>query len=532
MIPVSDVKESIINAYLKFVEKNKKHPTRADMLNLGYNRDKIRCHFNSQSNLRKTVKNLYPEAFSKIIDETLFSKKNFDKLKGEVAKYNKFVITTAVNGCEVDQNFLKSLETYCKVNKAALLILPSNDPAHNLDNNYMWNFDPILIDKKIVFDDLQLNSNLFISSIRVQAKHIDPITGLERVGCRNGSFIFASPKQRLKYIPVGNNKHPHALMTTGAITKPNYKTTKFCSERTAYLAHEDHIMGGIVVEIVDNQFYHFRQIQAEKSGAFIDLTSKYDGSKITNVKPEAIVLGDWHTGDTDPVVAESFYCMVDELQPKYLIVHDIFNGKSVNHHIINNSIKQAQIAHITLKDELDEVGATIDELAHQVEKLIIVKSNHCDFLDRYIFEGRYLNDPKNLQKALELATEMVKGKNPLKFGVESSGQLVAKNVQWLERDESFKVAGVELGNHGDKGANGAKGTLKGMETSYGNCVIGHHHTAEILRNAWCVGTCTYLKLDYNKGYNSNWTNTSCLIFANGAKQLINIIDGQWRRKDD
>ena len=66
-----------------------------------------------------------------------------------------------------------------------------------------------------------------------------------------------------------------------------------------------------------------------------------------------------------------------------------------------------------------------------------------------------------------------------------------------------------------------------MELAYGSCVIGHIHSPEILRNAFCVGTSTHLSLEYNKGP-SSWCNTSCLVHKNGSKQLINCIKGNWR----
>ena len=89
------------------------------------------------------------------------------------------------------------------------------------------------------------------------------------------------------------------------------------------------------------------------------------------------------------------------------------------------------------------------------------------------------------------------------------------------------MANVELGAHGDKGANGARGSLHAMENAYGNSVSGHSHSPEILRGAWQVGTCSYLKLEYNQGP-SSWLHSSCLLYPNGARQLINVIGGQWR----
>ena len=113
-------------------------------------------------------------------------------------------------GCPVHQGFLDSIRTYCDKKDAMLLVLPAADPASAGD----WNLDKELGIQSIVFGDIKLNSNLFICSIKLSAKQIDPTTGLSRIGQRNGSFIYASPKQRLKFMPVSNIKYPHAEMTT------------------------------------------------------------------------------------------------------------------------------------------------------------------------------------------------------------------------------------------------------------------------------------------------------------------------------
>jgi len=120
---------------------------------------------------------------------------------------------------------------------------------------------------------------------------------------------------------------------------------------------------------------------------------------------------------------------------------------------------------------------------------------------------------------------------PVKYGIEKYGDInKAKNATWMGRDGDYKIAGIQLNCHGDRGSNGSKGNIKNMEMSYGNCVTAHSHSAQILRNAWCVGTSTHLKLPYNEGSASSWTQSSCLIYGNGQRQLIHVINGNWQLK--
>lgn len=525
--------QRMLKIYAKIASKKKFHPSRQDLRVAGVSRDKYRHHFGTLEAYRDAAKKTFPAVFKNIIDEELFTPKRFSTLKKEAEKYQRFIVTTAVTGCPVHKGFLASIKTFCKRNNAMLLVLTASDPAAVAMQEGVGFIDPVLQDEYIVFDDLSLNEKIFISSIKLSAKHIDPITGLSRIGQRNGSFIYASPKQRLKMTPTSNTKLPHAMMTTGAITVSNYKTERYMSERTAYIADHDHVLGAIIVEIVDNKRYHYRQVQADKQGNFVDLGVLYKRDSVGALPPDSIVLGDWHSGETDESAKEAFVTarnsVVNVTKPKRIVIHDGFNGLSISHHEIKNKILRAQRAlknQLSLQDELTQYAKDLDLLAEHAEEVVIVKSNHDEFLDRYLAEGRYVEDPQNFMVALRLSQAMLNGENPLKHAVEWLGLKNKDKIVWLDRDEDFKVAGVELGAHGDKGANGSKGSLQAMEKAYSNSVSGHAHTPEILRGAYQVGTCSKLKLEYNKGP-SSWLLTSCLVYPNGARQLINSIAGKW-----
>jgi hypothetical protein len=534
--PENKEKLKILDKYCSLAKKNNFHPSRTDMINAGVSRDRIRHHFGSHTKLKLAAKEHAPKVFESIVDESLFTPKAFQALRQEAGRFSRYVVTTAVAGCKVHDGFFSSIENYNKRRKAMTLVLPAMDPAANVP----FHLDPKLSDTALLVDDLALNDNIFVSSIRLSAKHIDPVTGLSRIGQRNGSFIYASPKQRLKMSPTSNVKLPHAMMTTGALTKPDYSTDRYMSERTAYIAEHDHVLGAIIVEVEDDEIFHYRQVQADRQGNFIDLGVVYrpDGTQ-ASMRPEALVLGDWHSGETDPVARAAFVDAKDSVlstvKPKRVVIHDGFNGRSISHHEIKNKILRAQRAkegHLNLASELEEYANDLQKLAANdfVEEIIIVKSNHDEFLDRYLAEGRYIEDAHNHEIAVWLAGKMLKGENPVKAFMESVQIKGAEKIRWLERDEDYKIAGIELGAHGDKGANGARGSLLAMEHAYGNSVSGHSHTPEILRGAWQVGTTSLLKLGYNQGP-SSWMHTACLVYPNGSRQLINIIEGKWRLKD-
>jgi hypothetical protein len=532
---LQDKKKSMLRDYANLRKQMRRDLSVEDFTsNTEYTKDMLKHHYGSLSNIDEEARRKYPRCFLDVYIEDMMTEQQLDKLRATITNNKKFVITTAVTGCELDGKMYKSVKTYCKKNNAALLILIASDPASNLDRGSLGRVDKRLTSEAIVLEDSELNSNIFLSTIKLSAKHIDPIAGLGRIGQREGSFVYASPKQRLKSSPVSNTKLPHFLMTTGAITVPDYTSANYMSNRTAYIAHYDHVMGGVIVEIGDSDEYHFRQFQCDQTGKFIDLGIEYSATGTKKIRPEAFVLGDWHSGSTCPMSKLVWDDICRTLKPKKLVMHDLFDGKSINHHEAHNidsKAKRAESGQLNLREELNLVARDLEYLTSLSDEVVIVKSNHDEFLDRFLQKGDFKNDPYNYKTFLELALHYVNtSEDPLKYGVEKMGNINIKcmsKIRWLKRDEDLRLADIQLGAHGDKGANGARGGLQSMEFAYGNSVTGHSHSPEILRGAWQVGTSSHLKLGYNVGP-SSWLNSSCLVYPNGQRQLINAIKGKYR----
>ena len=504
MSKVKKSSEDVFNIASVFFKKNKRYLLRNDLRLIGLSNDVVRHHFTNLTNLNQALVKKYPDI---VFD---LNASDFKRLP----KKRKLVITTAVTGAEVFKPFYNSIKRYCSINNAELVIIPSIGRTTKeliIDNR--------LKDDVVITSDVPLNGNLSILGVRINANAVDGVTGLPRVGQRNGSFIAASPKQRLKYVATGPSKLPHALMTTGAITLPDYVQTLLPS-KNSYIASSDHTMGAIIVELDKNNMFHFRQIQSDSEGKFIDLGKEYSKNRVRNISPEALIPGDWHTGSTCPLTKKSLIKLSDDLKIKTWIMHDMFDGLSVNHHIEHKVSTRAKIF-LTLEDELKLFKREIQDLSKN-RNLIIVKSNHDDFIDRYLSEAKYVNDPFNYKIAVELANKQMNGENILESYIGKSSK-----VLFLDRDESYKIADIECGNHGDKGLNGAKGSVNSAENAYGKCVIGHFHTPEINRGVFVVGTSTFMNLGYNIGP-SSWLNTACIIYPNGQRQLINFFEGKYK----
>jgi hypothetical protein len=91
----------------------------------------------------------------------------------------------------------------------------------------------------------------------------------------------------------------------------------------------------------------------------------------------------------------------------------------------------------------------------------------------------------------------------------------------------MKVCSIELGFHGDVGINGSRGDIKSLAKLSDKMVIGHSHTPGIYEGCYQVGLSAMKNLEYKKGP-SSWMQTHCIIYPDGKRTLINIINGKWR----
>jgi hypothetical protein len=346
----------------------------------------------------------------------------------------------------------------------------------------------------------------------------EPLNVIQNLKVKN-SIVIGSPKLRLRTLPYWDE--PFYAMTTGTISENSYKSKTVVSARDL-LAVSDHSISALYIEVVDEKV-NFRQLIASGSG-FVDYGTRYTPTTITQELPEAIVLGDWHSGHTSYVVEHSAKEVIKTLKPTYIVLHDLFDGTSINHHEEHKTLTKAQrVAQnkSNLKEEMGHVVNDLNKLSKLALNVVVTKSNHDLFLDNYLNEGKFINDYQNIEYASTLIPYKVANKNVLKCAVEELNGGVLKNVIWLDKLSSFKIGDIELGHHGNNGVNGAKSSFTSLEKLYDKAVIGHFHSSYIGRGIWSVGTLTSLRVGYNET-GSTWSNSLILVYKDGTRQLINL----------
>lgn len=519
-------KNVILEECYNYIQANNLVPSFADISN-----NNARKIFETEINLLNCLKDKYQDLSTYILNEESFDVNYNREISKKIKQYDKFVITTAVSNKKVNSNFLNSLKNYCEHNDSLLLILPCADVA-NRRTSIKWQLDPELRDFPIIYNDLFLNENLMISDIKMSAKHINPLSGLQHL-CQEKSVIIASTKQELEYVPNFIKTQPHACMTTGAITLGDYNTDMFMSKRTSKLAEYDHITGAIVVEIEDSKIFHFRQIQSDNTGAICDLGIIYypDGNRKVDENICA-VLGDLHIGEEDLGILKTELNIIDDLEIKQVVLHDIGSMSSISHWDRNKTITKAikSSEHkLSLEDEANNIAYALARFEN-LDNIYIVKSNHHNFLNRWIENGDYAKDPQNLYYSLDIVKAFIEKKDPFEYMIKQKTFFKnlkgkRKKYHFLQKYESKKINGAEISLHGDRGANGSKGNDKIFNKAFESAVVAHTHTPKIYRGIYTVGTTSRKDLDYVEGL-STWGHSLALIYSNGSKQLINIIQNK------
>ncbi len=453
-----------------------------------------------------------------------------------LGKVDRFIVTAAQNGTPVHKGFLKAMETACKHLNAELLVVPIRykNPTSRWTasqaNEEVWDdaVQPYLFNKRKA-----LNPNLvLLGDVKVQPTAQMPLTGFEAL-THGESGILAHTKLQLRTVPTPQGVYPKILTTTGACTVPNYTDSK-----AGALGAFHHTLGAAMVEVRGKTF-HLRQINADKrDGFFTDLDKCYGPGVLPARSALAIALGDTHVDSVDPQVTRATDEMMAFFKPRVVAWEDVLDGYSCNpHHAGNvfNAIAKIQHNRADIEKEVNRALYFIDEHTPEEALALVVPSNHNDFLTRWIINTDPRSQPGNakfwartfLEMADKIGFDGSGTSYPEPFAMLGRRALAHRRVHFLERDESFQVAGIELGMHGDKGPNGARGSIRNLARIGVKSIIGHTHSPGINEGCYQVGTSTRLKLEYTSGP-SGWLNTHCLVYGNGKRTLLNIIKGEWR----
>jgi hypothetical protein len=458
------------------------------------------------------------------VQYNLAKQKNFNSNK------KRFLISWAQNNTPVNMGLLKNMEAYANKIDADIHIIagryknPTSVWSEEQEDNEFWDENVL---KYLDANRHDIHKYVSIlSDIKIQATAVNPMTGLQALSGVN-SCVFGSPKVQLEMIPVLEGNQPKMMVTTGAITEKNYTDSK-----AGKTGEFHHTFGFVVVEIKDDEIFFIRQVTADDlTGDFTDLYFKVESEKIKTIKKiEAAILGDVHYGHHDQKVLDATFSLFDKLKPKHVILHDVFDGDSISHHQMKDPFIQYGKEMNGTNDLEKEMGVMMDGLKsfEKFKNVVVVRSNHDDFLDRWLKNEDWKKQPtyKNSRLYMKYSDILLEqyGKDPhnVKGVVPSLVNAIFPKYITLGRSSSYKVLGWELGQHGDIGSNGSRGSLLQFRKLNTKIVVGHYHSPGRKDGAISVGTSTHLRVGYNKGA-STWLQSHVLIHRDGRAQHINFI---------
>jgi hypothetical protein len=450
----------------------------------------------------------------------------------------RFIHVAAQNATPVHKDWWAILRIMAAALEAEILVIPlryknptsqwtgSQQNAEHWDaavRPYLWNARKSLNKNVMVLGDL-----------KIQPTASDPLTGADALS-HAASGIIGHTKLQMRCIPTPSHRMAKILTTTGACTVANYTDS-----RAGRLGEFHHSLSAVLVEIDGSRFFLRHLHYDAKGNSCTDLDTRYTPVGYGKAPPPlAIIMGDTHVDFIDPAVERATFGaggMVDILRPRYKIWHDLLDSYSCNpHHKGNpfNAIAKRAVGADAVRAELNRA---IEFVKARTGKAIsvIVGSNHNDFLRRWIVANDWRLDPTNAEFYLETALAMVRGTKISPKGTEYPDPFTywaeranLPNVRVLKDDESLILGGVEVGMHGDRGPNGARGSIKNLRRIGVKSIIGHSHSPGIDEGAYQVGTSTRLRLEYNHGA-SSWLNAHCILHEDGKRQIVVIVDGKWR----
>lgn len=431
----------------------------------------------------------------------------------------------------LQENLYKGFQTFCAETGAELKILPIQGKGKKEDVLHESVKDlPEVHHMSRKYE--KLNSNLTLGNIRVPPQNVDPTASRMHLASKyRATILFPHAKQRLRAAASFQSQLPRFLATTGCITNPNYNIGNDRGDQ----AMEDHVLGGIYVEVKDNKFYNMRFLTAQKDGKFIDLGKKFDGYQTPKkAGVEALVLGDIHWGEHDEDSMASAYEEIEFFKPKRLILHDFFSGYSISHHELKNKVSRArkfEEGRLSLEEEL---VSNLDELK-KLSKMMgtrpiyLAHSNHHDFLKKYIESEEWMRgDLWNMIIGGRIVSQLPEDDTYLLESLKLVGD-IPSNVTFLRADEDLKVWGYQLASHGHLGNNGARGgNAKTRESNLGKGISGHNHAPETFRDSHIVGTNSLRDLPYTHGSASSAMAADGVLYNNGQFQMILKPGREWK----
>jgi len=344
------------------------------------------------------------------------------------------------------------------------------------------------------------------------------------------------PGTKVRFFTVASiGTNPRFFQSTGSLTEPHYVTVARSSGmrvKRGLQATAQHQLGFVYFQDNGRGKFDTYNVTAQKSGNFHYLKEKYSSGKLVKSHVEVLVLGDIHHGVTNKYARLKYLKQIETLQPKYVVLHDLFDGESINHHNRHNlidRIRNAGTVKDSLENELKSLSKEINYLGKRFPdvKFIVAESNHDAFLRTYVkggdFHDDFINYIMGTKVLLAIYNDLTK--KVLEESLKFVGPMPS-NFTFLRENDSFKIRGVQLAQHGHKGSNGSRGSALTFKRLNLQMITGHTHSPQLYGNGMIVGTNTNLEQGYTIGGASSWMHANGILYPDGTYSLLTFTAKQ------
>ncbi len=517
-----------------------------------------------------------PAAFKNFIPSEVYNPESNLALVNALKQKQGFLITSVNAGMPLNEAMYFSMLKYAGEKNYDIVIIPTGGILDGLDGR--------LLDHPRIHILTHTVQNKFLRlwNIPVLPKNQNGTASLNNPKQHSPLQITIAGHPTIQHfnVPTATNHERHtAIWTTGSLSQGFYPYRHAVQGRTSALAKNQHTNGFLAVERADGEsgfdqegvsnFWHPRPIYftddfstESNSAGFTDNGVKYSVSESDkyNLKSvtktvegiETLVLGDLHERLSDPVFLKALTDFI-KAHPEIekIVLHDPIDGGSHNRHearaiaLLKRKFISGELDYHKEMMGLVQVVNALTNINPEV-KILIVDSNHSywgkqllsgapEFQE--IANGKFLSEIRHEQDNYGFSDPIeyvFKYRNDKISRLPLTAQIEAlKTAILVENPEQVIVLPfgkpyvvgpdhrpTHLNFHGHQGSNGARPSPKTHAIGTESAITGDSHQSYILGNWLSVGTSTPLRVGYNDGGYSAWSNSFATVYNDGSKQLF------------
>ena len=381
------------------------------------------------------------------------------------------------------------------------------------------------IDDYLFYGKVLLGDTLISCDSHISPTAKDPLSGYE-ILAENNHVVLGHTKNHFTTLPRFRGDAIRTMCTTGSITSKNYSKSK--SGEHGSLTHS---YGFVVVELKDKDVCYIpRNVKVKSDGSFIDINNSVDKNGVSKIGSSlGFIWGDIHAQQINRDFLNVTKELVEKLNPEKSVLHDIFDGGTVNVHenkdMFLKRLKITQGKHL-IEDEVNECLDLVDEIKGCCGEVWVSESNHDNFLQRHIDNENWKRDLHNSPAYLKYA--YIQQTVDLREYGNILGYLLwerfGDSVKYMKMGDSMYIGDYQCSAHGDFSSNGARGQTKGFSRLNLKLIHAHSHSPKLHNNVTCVGTTCEINQWYNRKGLSSWAYAHSVVHNNGKNQLLVFND--------